>query len=186
MSRTRERSLRVVGWGSRARQLAHLNWFLPNLTEGTYSSTYWDALRLCGVSFFMGPARVPAADRISTARIELPHKVIEKEPAVWQIYELRGPNLGDFSPTEIKTAGTAAEIMAALARPNFDFGRQAVIESVIGAPLTPARDMGMTRIRGSVMYPVEATARRWPFFRSNSATACARAMIACALCARTC
>jgi hypothetical protein len=127
-----------------------LNWFLPNLTEGTYSSTYWDVLRLCGVSFFMGPARVPDADRISTARIELPHKVIEKEPAVWQIYELRGPNLGDFSPTEIKTAGTAAEIMAALARPNFDFGRQAVIESVIGAPLTPARDMGMTRIRGSV------------------------------------
>jgi hypothetical protein len=40
--------------------------------------------------------------------------------------------------------------MRLLASPNFDFSRQAVIESEIGAPLVPARDMRMLRIRGGV------------------------------------
>ena len=130
--------------------LAHLNWFLPNLTDGTYSKAYWEALRMFGVRYFMGPTRLRRADDIGTAPIELPHSVIEKEPPVWQIYELARPNVGDFSPTEVVTAGTADEIMAALARPNFDLSRQVVLESAIGPPLTPARDMRMTRIRGSV------------------------------------
>jgi hypothetical protein len=76
--------------------------------------------------------------------------VIEKEAPLWQIYELVRPNTGDFSITEVVTAGTAAEIIAALSRPKFDLSRQAVLESTIGRPLTPARDMRMTRIRGSV------------------------------------
>ena len=73
--------------------LAHLNWFQPNLTEGTYSKTYWDALRMFGVRYFMGPARVPEADGISTARIELPHKVIEKEPPSGKSTTCAGPTL---------------------------------------------------------------------------------------------
>jgi hypothetical protein len=65
-----------------------LNWLLPNLTDGTYSSAYWEALRMFGVRYFMGPTRPPQADDIGTAPIELQHRVMEKEPPVWQIYEL--------------------------------------------------------------------------------------------------
>jgi hypothetical protein len=165
--------------------LGHLNWFLPNLTDATYSRAYWEALRMLGVRYFMGPMRLPQADDIGTAPIELAHNVLEKEPPVWQIYELHRPYVGDFSPTEIVTARTAEEVMAALARPNFDFSRQVVLESEIGPPLTPARD-ACRASAAAFMCRARATAHRWSFFRSNSAIACARATSGCALCARTC
>jgi hypothetical protein len=103
-----------------------------------------------GVRYFMTYFQVPQAGGLGTAPIELPHSIIEKESAVWQIYELSRPTVGNFSPTAVTTAGTADEITAALANPNFDVDRQAVIESAIGRPLTAARDMRMTRIRGGL------------------------------------
>jgi hypothetical protein len=130
--------------------LGHLNWFLPHFIGATYSRAYWDVLRMFGVRYFMGYSRVAEADDIGTSPIELPHSVVEKEASLWQIYELPRPNTGDFSITKVVTAGTAADIMAALTAPGFDLSRQAVLESTIGLPLTPARDMRMTRIRGSV------------------------------------
>jgi hypothetical protein len=126
----------------------HLNHFHP--LDAAYSPSYWGALRLFGVRYFMGYTRLGQADDLGLPPITLPHTVVEKEPAVWQIYELTHPNIGDFSPTEIMTAGSAAETMALLSGPNFEFSRQAVIESEIGAPLVPAHDMRMLRIRSGV------------------------------------
>jgi hypothetical protein len=125
-----------------------LNLFQP--FYGKYSPSYWEVLRLFGARYFMGYVPLAPANEIGLTLITLPHTVVEKEPAVWQIYELAHPNVGDFSPTEIMTAGSGAETMRLLASPNFDFSRQAVIESEIGAPLVPARDMRMLRIRGGV------------------------------------
>lgn len=125
-----------------------LNGFHPFF--GIYSPSYWAALRLFGVRYFMTFAPLAQAVDAGLTLVTLPHTVVEKEPAVWQIYELAHPNIGDFSPTEIVRADSATETMALLASPNFDFSRQAVIESEIGAPLVPARDMRMLRVRGGV------------------------------------
>ena len=134
-----------------------LNSFWPDFDHGTYSKAYWDVLRMFGVRYFMTYFQVPETGDLGTAPIELPHRETGdlgtapiEESAVWQIYELYGPNVGNFSPTTVMTAGTADEITAALASPNFDVDRQAVIESAIGRLLTAARDMRMTRIRGGL------------------------------------
>ena len=128
----------------------HLNFFQPYFGDRTFFSTYWGAVRMFGVRYFFGHTRLPEADDLGLTPITLPHTVVEKEPAIWQIYEVSRPNVGDLSPTEVVTAGTAAEIMRALMAPNFDFGHQAVLETEIGQPLVPARDMRLVRIRGSV------------------------------------
>jgi hypothetical protein len=129
---------------------AHLNVFLPSFINGVYANSYWGVLQMFGVRYVLGFKPLMEAEDIGTAPIIFPHMVVEKEPPVWQIYELPHPNLGDYSPTQIFTAGTADEITALLAKPGFDFSRQAVLEAGILQPLTPARDMNMVRIRGSI------------------------------------
>src|SRR5262249_10280065 len=122
---------------------ANLNAFQPSFINGVYAKSYWGVLRMFGVRYVLGFEPLIEAEDIGTTPITLPHVVVEKEPPVWQIYELPHPNLGDYSPTEIFTAGTADEITALLAKPGFDFSRQAVLEAGIAQPLTPARDMRM-------------------------------------------
>jgi hypothetical protein len=67
----------------------------------------WGALRLFGARYFMGYTPLAQANDIGLVPNALPHTVIEKEPALWQICEFSRPNLGEFSPTEVMTAGTA-------------------------------------------------------------------------------
>jgi hypothetical protein len=129
---------------------AHLNVFLPSFINGVYAKSYWGVLQMFGVRYVLGFTPLMEAQDIGTAPIALPHMVVEKEPPVWLIYELPHPNLGDYSPTQIFTAGTADETTALLASPGFDFSQQAVLEAGILQPLTPARGMSMVRIRGGI------------------------------------
>src|SRR5439155_20737193 len=114
----------------------------PNLVSGV---SYSGVLQMFGVRYVLGFEPPMGAEDIGTAPITLPHMVVEKEPPIWLIYELPHPNLGDYSPTQIFTAGTADGITALLAKPDFDFSQQAVLEAQILQPLTPARGMSMVR-----------------------------------------
>ena len=58
------------------------------------------------------------------------------------------PNIGNYSPTEVKTAVSGAETVAMMAEPNFDFTRRAVLSVDIPQSLVPARDMRFSLIRG--------------------------------------
>jgi hypothetical protein len=126
----------------------NLNWFQP--FYGTYSETYWHALQMLGVRYFAGYSRFPEADGLSYRVRTLSHARVGDEPAVWNVYELPHPNVGDYSPTEVLTARSGTDIMAILGRPDFDFTRQAVLPTAIAEKLVPARDMRMLPIRGGL------------------------------------
>lgn len=128
----------------------NLNWFQPFFVNGTYTEAYWTALRMFGVRYFIGYSRLPIAEDLGFPLTTLPHVRIAEEPATWNIYELPHPNVGDYSPTEVVTAHSGAEIMAVLGNLGFDATRQAVLSASIAERLVPAREMRMSRIRGGL------------------------------------
>ena len=69
---------------------------------------------------------------------------------LWHVYEIPHPNTGDYSPTQVMTAQSGAEIAAMMAEPNFDFTRQVVLSAQVSQPLVPARDMRLSLIRGGL------------------------------------
>jgi hypothetical protein len=68
------------------------------------------------------------------------------------IYEIPDVNLGNYSPTEVKSVRSAAEIVAALGAANFDFTRQVVLSTEIHDRLVPARDTKLSVIRGGLHF----------------------------------
>src|SRR5262249_23162334 len=66
------------------------------------------------------------------------------------VYELPNSNVGNYSPTEVVTANSGAEIIAALEAPHFDFTKQVVVSTAIGESLVPAKDMRLSLIRGGL------------------------------------
>jgi hypothetical protein len=105
------------------------------------------AFQALGVRYVLNHAPFHAADeRKFTARSVRRYQPPEP-PAEWQIYELPDPNVGNYSPTEIVLAGSAAEIIAGLANTDFDFRRQVILSAGQG-PLVAARDMRLTMNRG--------------------------------------
>jgi hypothetical protein len=121
---------------------ANLNWFQPN---GTYAESYWTALQMFGVRYFVGYSRFARADDFGFSVTTLPHARIAEEPAAWNIYELPHPNVGNYSPTEVVAVGSGAEIMTILGKPEFDATQQAVLSTPIAERLVPAREMRMSR-----------------------------------------
>jgi hypothetical protein len=73
-----------------------------------------------------------------------------EKPGLWYVYELPRPNVGNYSPTQIITAASAADIMSKISAPGFNFVTQAVLSSAIEANLVPARDMRFSIIRGGL------------------------------------
>src|SRR5262249_48305260 len=126
---------------------ANLNWFQPG---GTYAESYWTALQMFGVRYFVGYSRFALADDFGFAVTTLPHARIAEEPAAWNIYELPHPNVGNYSPTEVVTTGSGAEIMTILGQPEFDATRQAVLSTPIAERLVPAREMRMSHTRSGL------------------------------------
>jgi hypothetical protein len=80
----------------------------------------------------------------------LPHVRLAEEPTAWKIYELPHPNVGNYSPTEVIMAGSGAEIMAIISKPEFDATRQAVLSTPIAERLVPAREMRMSHTRSGL------------------------------------
>jgi hypothetical protein len=66
------------------------------------------------------------------------------------MYEFPDVNVGDYIPTEVITARSAADTIDALASPKFDFSRQVVLSTALRDRLVPARDMKLSVIRGGL------------------------------------
>jgi hypothetical protein len=119
-----------------------LNGFIPSPGQ------YWGALQLLGARYYLADqkALAPAAYYFSVKTF--PSRPLSGEPGLWNVYEFPHPNVGNYSPTEVKTAVSGAEIVTMMAEPNFDFTRQVVLTAEISQSLVPAHDMRLSLIRG--------------------------------------
>jgi len=129
-----------------------LNGFVPS--PGQSWANYWGALQLLGVRYFVaGQEALPPSAYARYANFPVntfPYRSLSSEHGLWYVYELPHPNLGNYSPTEVKTAVTGAEIAAMMAEPNFDFTRRVILSAEISQPLVRARDMRLWPIRGGL------------------------------------
>jgi hypothetical protein len=125
-----------------------LNWFRPwiNTGEGSFP-TLFRAFRALGVRYVGGyvPLRIRGMDDFPS--VSFPRRS-PFSSGLWVIHEIPDVNVGNYSPTEITVAPSAAETIDALASPNFDFSRQAVLSTELRGRLVPARDMQLSVIRG--------------------------------------
>jgi hypothetical protein len=125
-----------------------LNWFRPwiNTPEGSFS-TLFRAFRALGVRYVGGyePLRIRGIAEFPS--VSFPRRS-PFSSGLWVIHEIPDVNVGNYSPTEITLAPSAAETIDALASPSFDFSRQAVLSTELRGRLVPARDMQLSVIRG--------------------------------------
>jgi hypothetical protein len=130
----------------------HLNGFVP--FPGPSWSTYFKTLQLFGARYyFADPAHPEIATQAHMAGHPLttmPRRPSTGEPGLWQIYELPRPNIGNYSPTEVVTAESAAELTARMREEKFDFTKQVVLSTPIREPLVAARNMRLSLIRGGL------------------------------------
>jgi hypothetical protein len=128
-------------------QSAGMNVFWPWVGPSGSYDVLFKTLEALGVRYVLNYAPFHAADERKFAARSVRRHQPPEPPAEWQIYELPDPNVGNYSPTEIVLADSAAQIIAGLAKTDFDFRRQVIVAAGEG-PLVPARDMRMTVNRG--------------------------------------
>jgi hypothetical protein len=110
---------------------------------------YEKALQLLGARYYVvAPQGFPPSVRANYPARTFPYRPISGEHGLWHVYEIPHPNMGDYSPTQVMTAESGAEIAAMMAEPNFDFTRQVVLSAQVSQPLVPAREMRLSLIRG--------------------------------------
>jgi hypothetical protein len=129
------------------KQKPAMNTSWPWVGSGAVYDTLFKTFQALGVRYILNHAPFHAADERKFAARSVRRYQPPEPPAEWQIYELPDPNVGNYSPTEIVLASSAAEIIADLANPDFDFRRQVIVSTGQG-PLVPARDMHLTVTRG--------------------------------------
>jgi hypothetical protein len=113
--------------------------------------SYRKALQLLGVRYYVvAPQGFPPSAHPNVPVSTFPHRPLSGEHGLWYVYEIPHPNIGDYSPTQVMTAQSGAEIAAMMAEPNFDFTRQVVLSAQVSQPLVPARDMRLSLIRGGL------------------------------------
>jgi hypothetical protein len=131
-----------------------LNMFLPHVSKSTLVH-FLTLMQMVGVRYWV----VSNVDYLDTMAVETgyPFAVHPRGahhnlgPNVqWRVLELPHPNVGNYNPTEVITAETAAAISEVMAPPDFDFTRKVVLTSSIDEPLVPARDMRMSLVRGGL------------------------------------
>jgi hypothetical protein len=130
--------------------LAGLNAFGPWSRDLAYYEVLFKTLPVLGVRYIILATRLPPVDQRHLPFVTFPRRPVGGEPAEWIVYELPNPNIGNYSPTEVVTAKSGPEIIAALAAPHFDFTKQVVLSSAIGEQLIPAHDMRLSVIRGGL------------------------------------
>lgn len=119
----------------------------------TPTPTYFAALQLLGVRYMVD--RVPhlGADfDPDFPQVSFPYHIAkqpgnDEPPGPWMVYELPHPNLGNYSPTDVKIAGSGNEITATLSAPGFDFAKSIVLGANLDRQLVPARDVRLSAIR---------------------------------------
>jgi hypothetical protein len=128
-----------------------LNWFRPWINTGDASfAVLFRTFRALGVRYLGGyePLDIPGMKNLPSRNF--PRRAPRTPEGLWVIQEIPDVNLGNYSPTEITTRSSAAEIVAALSGANFDFLRQVVLSSELHERLVPARDMKLSVIRGGL------------------------------------
>ena len=126
-----------------------LNGFVP------YVGPSWDifanAMQMFGARYFvLAPNAYPPAEQAGLPHVALPQRPPDKPESVYHIYEFLRPNTGNYSPTEVLTAESGADIMARIGVPGFDYTRQVVLSAPVGEKLSPARDMQLIVRRGGL------------------------------------
>src|SRR5262249_13738516 len=120
---------------------------VPEQSESWES--YEKALQLLGARYYVvAPQGFPPSVRANFPARTFPHRPLNGEDGLWYVYEIPHPNTGNYSPTEVVTTESGAEIAAMMAEQNFDFTRQVVLSAEVSQPLVPARDMRLSLIRG--------------------------------------
>jgi hypothetical protein len=135
------------------RRLSHdLNWFRPWInTAGGSFPTLFRTFRALGVRYLAGYQHIPHVPGIEGLPfVSFPRRSPGHPSASWVVYEIPDVNIGNYSPTEIITAQSAADTVDAFASPNFDFSRQAVLSAEIRDRLVPARDVKLSVMRGGL------------------------------------
>jgi hypothetical protein len=137
--------------GAFFRRRPGLNSFLPfGAPSGGYD-TLFNTLQAMGVRHIVHYGPLDFAESRKLLSVTVPRRppdaVSGASPAIWQIYELPDPNIGNYAPTEIVVANSGVEIVAILNAADFDF-RHSVVLSSSGPRLVPARDVRLTVNRG--------------------------------------
>ena len=119
-----------------------------SLAPGHSEEVYLRLLQLLGARYHVSDHELP-----SPAHADFPVSIFPRRPpslkdGLWYVYEMPHPNIGNYSPTEVRTAGSGAETAAMMAEPNFDFTRRAVLSVDVPQSFVPARDMRFSLIRG--------------------------------------
>jgi hypothetical protein len=127
--------------------LGDLNHFSPWTSR---QDILFKTLQALGVRYTVHNNRHQEVDKRHFPFVTFPRRPIDQFPANWVVYELPNPNIGNYSPTEVGTAKSGAEIIAALDAPHFDFTKQVVLSMAIDEPLVPAKDMRLSLIRGGL------------------------------------
>jgi hypothetical protein len=130
--------------------LGELNHFVPWIGERGSYDVLFKTLQALGMRYIIFAGRVPAADQVHLPFVTMPRRPVGDPTGDWVVYELPNPNRGNYSPTEVVTAKSGSDIIAALEAPHFDFTKQAVLTTAINEPLVPARDMRLSLIRGGL------------------------------------
>jgi hypothetical protein len=136
-----------------------LNHFTPWL-GGAAFETWFKALQALGVRYLITSSRFPQADQdlmpaatFTGRKPRGPYGAYEL--GKWEVYEFPVPNLGNYSPTHIVAADSAAEIIARLGEAGFDFRRDVVVSGIIEA-LVPAREMHLSITRAGLHFSGES------------------------------
>jgi hypothetical protein len=130
--------------------LGDLNQFGPWIGQKGSWDVLFKALPAIGVRHIILYGPIDGGKYSDLPFVTLPRRPVGGEPAEWFVYELPNPNVGNYSPTEVVTAKSGAEIIAALEAPHFDFAKQVVLSTTIDEPLVPAKDMRLSLIRGGL------------------------------------
>jgi hypothetical protein len=163
----------------------HVNGFVP--LPGPSWSVYFKTLQLFGARYYLAysahPGIAAQAHVAGHSQTTMPRRPTGGEPGLWQIYELPRPNAGNYSPTEVLTAESAAEMTARMREENFDFTKQVVLSTPVGEPLVAARNMRLSLIRGRLHVSGTSEGTSLVVLRSNSRIVCELAIAVFASCA---
>lgn len=124
-----------------------MNSFGPWIGPGGSYDVLFKMLQALGVRYVLLYGPFNEAEERKFAGRTFPPRQPPNSPGQWQLYQLSDPNVGNYSPTEIVLAGSAAKIIADLAGADFDLRRRVILAAGQG-PLVPAHDMRLTMNRG--------------------------------------
>jgi hypothetical protein len=130
-----------------------LNRFFPEANANSSWEKFINVMQLLGARYYLSITAFKMGD--IPLLLMLPRETpVPKgagwstESGEWYIYEWPHPNVGNYSPTEVVTAQSAAQMMEKFNASDFDPRRSVVLSTSLDETLAPAYDMRLSRIRG--------------------------------------